>query len=225
MTPSAGVVALLAGVFVLPATRDSIEERRNIGFSRWIVILVAVIGFSMMGVGVPMPTDASTAQGGAQSQAGAAATQIAASAPSEQTAAGSTATQPAASSTATRTATVTAASQRPPVHAINESFVVGSGSQQIGYQVYNSYMYETVGSRYTAVEADGEFVVVDIGTVAAGKESVMISSSQFTLVDEQGREYDVDSDALIATQYNIVFEQLDPGVSKAGVLIFDVPED
>ena len=45
MTPSAGVVALLAGVFVLPATRDSIEERRNIGFSRWIVILVAVIGF------------------------------------------------------------------------------------------------------------------------------------------------------------------------------------
>ena len=185
-----------------------------------MIVLVAMIGIAVSGAAMPAvftsTTDATTAQGDSPSQAGAAATQTTASSASGQT---------TASSTAMRTATATAASQGPPVHVINESFVVGSGSQRVQYQVFDSYTAETVGSGYTAVEADGKFVVAEIGMVAAGDESVRISSSQFTLVDQQGREYDVDTDALIATQYNLVFEQLDPGVSKSGVLIFDVPED
>lgn len=133
---------------------------------------------------------------------------------------------PAAAPAATPTATSTPASTaQATTHDIGDTFTVGSGGQAIQYRVTDMKKRQTLGSGVLAEEADGVFVVVAIEMTNQADESVSISSNLFTLVDDQDREYDTDSDATVAVENNVVFEQLDPGVEKSGVLIFDVPTD
>jgi len=110
-------------------------------------------------------------------------------------------------------------------HDIGDTFTVGSGGQAIEYTVTRSNTRQVVGSGVTSEEADGQFVIVELEMTNVADESTSISSNIFALVDGQDREYETDSDAIIAVDNNIVFEQLDPGVTKSGVLVFDVPED
>jgi hypothetical protein len=109
-------------------------------------------------------------------------------------------------------------------HSIGETFTVGEGDQSIEYTVTNVETSSTVGGSFTSEEADGEFVIIDIEMKNVGDESFSLSSSVFSL-SAGGNEYDTDDDAILAFDNNVIYEQLDPEVTKEGKLVFDVPED
>lgn len=111
-----------------------------------------------------------------------------------------------------------------PTHAVGETFTVGSGEKTVEYTVVSVETASNVGGEY-GEDADAQFVVVELKVTNKASESFTVSSNMFTLVDDQGREYDVDTDAMVYADDPIIYEQVDPGVTKTGIVIFDVPED
>jgi hypothetical protein len=71
----------------------------------------------------------------------------------------------------------------------------------------------------------GRFIEVNVGIRNNGSDSMSVMSPK--LVDSNGREFDTSSDVfmLIDTQYQCVFETINPGLEKTCVWIFDVPSD
>jgi hypothetical protein len=121
-------------------------------------------------------------------------------------------------------ATATGTPARNLRHSTSETFRVGGGEQTIEYTVTGVRTASAVGGSYGA-EADGIFVPVEIRMVNVGRESLDVTSRPYRIVDGQGREHETDSDAVIHAEDAVNFEQLDPGLSKRGVLVFDVPAD
>lgn len=143
-----------------------------------------------------------------------------------------TATAASAPDTAAETATPapTAATETatpPPdtpsnMHAVGESFVVELGEKSIEYTVTDMRTATSVGSDAIGEESDGVFLIVTLSMTNVGDESLDLTSNVFSAIDSQDREFDVDSDALIYLENSIDFEQLDPGLEKTGVIVFDV---
>lgn len=111
-----------------------------------------------------------------------------------------------------------------PTHAVGEIFTVGSGDARVEYAVAKVRTAPAIGGQY-GVTADGEFVIVTLSLANRATESFRLSSSVFTLTDDQGRSYDVDTEAMIHADDPILFEQVGPDVQMSGTIIFDVPEN
>lgn len=110
------------------------------------------------------------------------------------------------------------------VHAVGESFSVGSGEKAIQYTVTSVSTASQVGGDY-GEEADGTFVLVELAMENMGDKSLDISSRPFTVVDSQDREYEADTNAMIYAEDSVIFEQLNLGLTKQGIVVFDVPAD
>lgn len=109
-------------------------------------------------------------------------------------------------------------------HQTGETFTVGSGDKQVEYTVTDVKTASNVGGEY-GEDADAQFVIVTVEMTNNAQESFSVSTEPYRLVDSQDRKYEVDTDAQGWAENSILYEQLDPGVTKTGVLIFDVPED
>lgn len=74
--------------------------------------------------------------------------------------------------------------------------------------------------------ATGNFVVVDFEFTNNSPEAVTLDSGMLTLIDAEGRENEVDTDRLffVPAERNIIFEQVNPGVTQQGTVIFTVAE-
>ena len=107
-------------------------------------------------------------------------------------------------------------------HTVGESFTVGSGAQSIEYMVASASVTDHVGTESFGEDADGIFVVVELRMTNVGNESLDLSTAPFRMVDSQGREFEVDTGALVYLEDAIVFEQLHPGLEKRGQIVFDV---
>lgn len=72
----------------------------------------------------------------------------------------------------------------------------------------------------------GNFVVVDFEFTNNSSEAVTLDSGMLTLIDNQGCENDVDTDRLffVPAERNILFGQVNPGVTQQGTVIFTVAE-
>ena len=124
--------------------------------------------------------------------------------------------------TATPTATATPTPSTP-THEIGEQFTVGDGPQTVQYTVNGVSTAQEVGPDISPVEADGTFLLVDVTMENTGDESFNASSNIFTALNAQDQEYDVDTEALVYLDDGIAFEQLNPGLSTDGSVVFDVP--
>lgn len=73
----------------------------------------------------------------------------------------------------------------------------------------------------------GNFVIVDFVFQNNGNEAVTLDSSSVALVDGQGRESQVDTDnfAYVDPNKDVFLQQVNPGVSKEGQVIFTVAPD
>ena len=73
----------------------------------------------------------------------------------------------------------------------------------------------------------GNFVIVDFLFTNNGDEAVTLDSASLVLLDSEGREFEADPDAFeyIATGKDIFLENVNPGVSKEGEVIFTVAPD
>jgi len=46
-TPIGGIVMFLTGLFLIPNIREEISERFDIEFSRWVVVIIAVVDWEL----------------------------------------------------------------------------------------------------------------------------------------------------------------------------------
>ncbi len=70
----------------------------------------------------------------------------------------------------------------------------------------------------------GNFVIVDFQFTNNSTEAVTLDSVSLALIDSQGREFQTDTDTFgyIPQNLDIFFEQVNPGVTKQGRVIFTV---
>jgi hypothetical protein len=84
-----------------------------------------------------------------------------------------------------------------------------------------------VGDEYLGAEAQGQFVQISLSVKNTGSEPDYFFEDDIKLADDQDNTYSADSEAgIYAAKDNILFlEEINPGNTAKGVLVFDVPED
>lgn len=116
-------------------------------------------------------------------------------------------------------------------HQVGDTFTVGEGDRSVEYTVNSANTYEALGGEFSQQEPDGIFLVVQMELANQGDESFSVTSNAFTALDSNGNSFDPDTEAGIYVEQDsrvdaegISFEQLNPGLSTDGALVFDVPE-
>jgi len=115
-------------------------------------------------------------------------------------------------------------------HQIGDTFSVGEGEQVIEYTVNSAEIYEAVGSDYSPQEPDGIFLVVQMELTNQGDESFSITTNAYSTLDSNGNSFDPDTETSFYLDQDgrieaeaISFDQLNPGLSTSGAVVFDVP--
>jgi hypothetical protein len=88
------------------------------------------------------------------------------------------------------------------------------------YSVKSVARASTVGPEMLQQKADGEFIIVKISIRNTGREPATISDSDFHLQSGDVK-YDTSSKGMMSGGFFL--DKLNPGVSKTGNLVFDVP--
>jgi hypothetical protein len=106
---------------------------------------------------------------------------------------------------------------------LGDSIAVG----EIEWKLTDYRTYTFIGDNpYLKKEADGIFLVIDVEVKNTGKSANYISDSYIKLVDSENREFSADSGASIYLGDNSIWmSQINPGVTKKGKVVFDVPKD
>jgi hypothetical protein len=83
----------------------------------------------------------------------------------------------------------------------------------------------TLGTDPISTQAAGVFCLVNVGVSNIGDEAQMLDSTSQVAYDAAGKKYSTDTEAAFYLEDagQALFEQLNPGTSVNGVLIFDVP--
>lgn len=73
----------------------------------------------------------------------------------------------------------------------------------------------------------GDFVVVNFTFTNNGTEAKALTSESITLIDSQGRQFEADTDTLLYVDpsESILFEEVNPGVTREGTVIYTVAPD
>lgn len=83
-----------------------------------------------------------------------------------------------------------------------------------------------VGDDLLGVDAQGQFVLVHVTVTNVGDVAQMFDASSQKLFDAQGREHSADSTAgIYLGDANSFLNDINPGNSIQGVVVFDVPAD
>src|SRR5215217_6739642 len=105
---------------------------------------------------------------------------------------------------------------------IGETVTVGDASWIVTDAYPTKQINNTYGGALPAKQ--GDFVVVDFRFTNDGNEAKTLHQQAVQLMDSDGRESDPDTDTFgfIPREKNIFLEQVNPGVSKEGQVIFSV---
>ncbi|MFD0904391.1 DUF4352 domain-containing protein [Actinomadura sediminis] len=84
-----------------------------------------------------------------------------------------------------------------------------------------------VGDEFAGSEAQGQYVLVHVTVENIGDEARMFDGTNQKLIDTRGREFEADTEAAVWSNQDTksFLEQINPGNSVKGVVIFDVPEN
>lgn len=83
----------------------------------------------------------------------------------------------------------------------------------------------SVGDQYLGQKAQGQFVLVTVTAKNIGDEAQLLADSSQKVRDAGGREFSADSAAAVYLKDNdVLFNQINPGNSVTGVLVFDMPK-
>jgi len=89
---------------------------------------------------------------------------------------------------------------------------------------------KSLGSSYTKKDAQGTFYVVTLNIKNVGKETATIDSSMLKITDSQGRKFDRSIEGQTAKglsqgKVDMFLQQVQPGLSVNGDIVFDLPDD
>lgn len=82
-----------------------------------------------------------------------------------------------------------------------------------------------VGAFGNVTRADGKFIAVAVGITNKQNTAIRMDSGLFELLDSTGNVYSASEKSIEAGDDDLFLSQINPGVSKAGVVLFDVPRD
>ncbi len=109
-----------------------------------------------------------------------------------------------------------------PAVAIGEPVTVGD----VQWTVTNAYPTERLESSFGQFgdPKQGNFVVVDFDFTNNSNEALTLATQSVALLDSEGRESQADTDSFeyIPRDRNIFLEQVNPGVTEQGSIIFTV---
>lgn len=133
----------------------------------------------------------------------------------------------AAPSTVTHTATVTAA---PTATEATTEASDGAGSNGVvtdgvlEYTLLEVQFPESIESFGTRERPAGQFVLVTLNVSNTSNDAVDFPGWEQQLIDDQGRTHDT-SNAITYLDDAFSFDTINPGLSKDGTLLFDIPAD
>jgi hypothetical protein len=91
------------------------------------------------------------------------------------------------------------------------------------YKVTDVRTADSVGDSYSRERANGTFVIVDVQLTNEKKEPATIMANALTLVGGNGSAYSTSDDAFLALDDELILEEIQPGVSERGKLVYDLP--
>ena len=115
-----------------------------------------------------------------------------------------------------------AAEQGEPVAQIGQSVPIGD----VEWTVVSARQATELSSQFGDTK-QGNFVIVDFNFTNQGNEAVTLDPVSLTLIDAQGRESEADTDSFgyIPADKDIFLEQVNPGVTREGQVIYTVAPD
>lgn len=84
-----------------------------------------------------------------------------------------------------------------------------------------------VGEGFTVSKAQGQYVLIHLTVKNIGDEAQMFHDSSQKLIDAKGRQFDADSGAAVLglKDSNAFLNNINPGNTVKGILLFDVPKN
>lgn len=113
------------------------------------------------------------------------------------------------------------------VYQIGDSFVTGDLGVTI-IEVDEKTEFRSDNMFTDNVTTEGKFVVVTAKITNNDTKSRTFSSSMFKIIDEQGREFETLTDfnlMMILGDNDLFLESCNPGMSRTGIFVFEVPEN
>lgn len=102
----------------------------------------------------------------------------------------------------------------------------------VGFTVQNVEETNEIDSGNEFIEnatTDGKFIIADIKIDNGQKEALTIDSSFFKIITADGTEYEPVTDGTVfmamSQEDDFFLQQINPGLSKAGKVVFEVPAD
>lgn len=102
--------------------------------------------------------------------------------------------------------------------------------KDLAFTATNVSTAKSLGSSYTKKDAQGTFYVVTLNVKNVGKETATIDSSMIKITDSQGRNFDRSIEGQTAKglsqgKVDMFLQQVQPGLSVTGDIVFDLPDD
>lgn len=102
--------------------------------------------------------------------------------------------------------------------------------KDLAFTATNVSTAKSLGNSYTKKEAQGTFYIVTLNVKNTGKETATIDSSMIKITDSQGRKFDRSIEGQTAKglsqgKVDMFLQQVQPGLSVTGDIVFDLPDD
>ena len=121
---------------------------------------------------------------------------------------------------------ITTKTEEVKTYSIGDSIQAGDFTWKITKSSTATEIGEDLAGTFFGEKADGIFIILDVEVENTGKSAKYLMDSYLKLVDEQGREFSPNSVAAIYLKPQgsaLMFEQVNPGITKKGKIVFDVP--
>jgi len=112
---------------------------------------------------------------------------------------------------------------KPATYKLNQEVKVGN----LSYIASEVKKAQTIGNEFLNKKTEGLFVIVKVKITNNDKESRTIDTNLFKAKDAQGREFSADpeADMYVNGDNSFFLEQVNPGTSRSGYVIFETPKD
>jgi len=114
------------------------------------------------------------------------------------------------------------------VYGIGDYVEVGKLAYTV-HSVETTNILESDNQFIDPATTDGQCVIVEIEAFNNDSETRMVDSSMFKLIDDQGREFNTSTDTdvmmVLDESLNLFLQDINPGISKTGKLVFELPND
>lgn len=113
----------------------------------------------------------------------------------------------------------------PTTYSLGEPVQAGDFQWTIKSVTKESEIGERFGDTLVGETADGVFLIFDVEVKNTANSAKYLQDDFLKLVDNQGRAFSASTASLYLGDESFLFDEINPGITKKGKVVFDVPED